>query len=176
MRHCAKLDHIDLLLKKGVYPYDYMDSWSRMEEQRLPPKSKFYSKLSESHITDDEYSHAKQVWSAFGCQTLGDYHDLYMLTDVLLLADVFESFRDICLEYYELDPAHYYTTPNFAWDAMLKKTGKTLELLTDYDQYLITVPRGIPSAHMHWASISDLATLGMWADPGSYAWYVGGPR
>ena len=124
-------------MKKGVYPYDYMDSWSRMEEQRLPPKSKFYSKLSESHITDDEYSHAKQVWSAFGCQTLGDYHDLYMLTDVLLLADVFESFRDICLEYYELDPAHYYTTPNFAWDAMLKKTGKTLELLTDYDQYLM---------------------------------------
>ena len=137
MRHCANKQHMDLLLKKGVYPYDYMNDWSRMEEMELPRKSAFYSKLSESHISNDEYDHAQQVWSAFGCKTLGDYHDLYMLTDVLLLADVFESFRDLCLDYYELDPAHYYTTPNFAWDAMLKKTGKTLELLTDYDQYLM---------------------------------------
>ena len=79
------------------------------------------------------------MWQSFDCQTLGDYHDLYMLTDVLLLADVFESFRDLCLDKknYGLDPAHYFTTPNFAWDAMLKMTGKKLELLTDYEQYLM---------------------------------------
>ena len=128
MRHCAKKQHMDLLLKIGVYPYDYMNDWSKMEETQLPRKSAFYSKLSESHINDAEYEHAQKVWSAFNCKTLGDYHDLYMLTDVLLLADVFESFRELCLpddymnmsedeqkEYYGLDPAHYYTTPNFAW-------------------------------------------------------------
>ena len=106
-----------------------------MDETELPSKEDFYSKLSESHISDEEYQHAQQVWSAFDCQTFGDYHDLYMLTDVLLLADVFESFRDLCLDYYGLDPAHYFTTPNFAWDAMLKMTGKKLDLLTDYEQY-----------------------------------------
>ena len=136
-RHCAKKQHLDLLLKKGVYPYDYMDGWAQMDETELPPQADFYSKLSESHISDEEYQHAQQVWSAFDCQTLGDYHDLYMLTDVLLLADVFESFRDLCLGYYGLDPAHYFTTPNFAWDAMLKMTGKKLDLLNDYDQYLM---------------------------------------
>ena len=136
-QHCAKPEHLDLLLKKGVYPYDYMSDWSRFDETELPPQEAFYSKLSESDITAGEYAHAQQVWQAFGCQTLGDYHDLYMLTDVLLLADVFESFRSLCLDYYELDPAHYFTTPNFAWDAMLKLTKVKLELLTDYDQYLM---------------------------------------
>ena len=77
------------------------------------------------------------MWKTFGIKTLGEYHDLYVKTDVLILADVFESFRDICLDYYELDPAHYFTTPNFAWDAMLKKTGVKLELLTDYDMHLM---------------------------------------
>ena len=137
MRHCSKPEHIDLLLKKGVYPYDHMDGWSRLDETKLPPQSAFYSKLSETDISDAEYQHAQRVWNAFDCKTLGDYHDLYMLTDVLLLADVFEAFRDLCLEAYDLDPAHYYTAPNFAWDAMLRKTGKKLELLTDYDQYLM---------------------------------------
>ena len=89
-QHCAKPEHLDLLLKKGVYPYDYMSDWSRFDETELPPQEAFYSKLSESDITAGEYAHAQQVWQAFGCQTLGDYHDLYMLTDVLLLADVFE--------------------------------------------------------------------------------------
>ena len=114
---------MDLLLKKGVYPYDYMNDWSKMDETEMPSQEAFYSKLSESNISDEEYQHAQQVWNAFDCQTLGDYHDLYMLTDVLLLADVFESFRDLSLEAYGLDPAHYFTTPNFAWDAMLKNTG-----------------------------------------------------
>jgi len=114
-----------------------MSDWERFDELELPPKRSFYSKLSEGHITTEQYKHAKNVWMAYDCETLGDYHDLYMKTDVLLLADVFESFRDLCLDSYGLDPAHYYTTPNFAWDAMLKKTEMKLELLTDYDQYLM---------------------------------------
>lgn len=137
IKHCPKPQHLDLLLKKGVYPYDYMDDWSRFDEEVLPPKHKFFSKLSDCDIGVDEYKHGKRVWKAFDCRTLGDYHDLYVQSDVLLLADVFESHRDLCLEYYDLDPAHYFTTPNFAWDAMLKKTGVKLELLTDYDQYLM---------------------------------------
>ena len=137
IEHCDKPEHLEMLLRKGVYPYDYMSDWNRMDETRLPPKSKFYSKLTESHISTEEYQHAQAVWDAFDCEHLGDYHDLYMKTDVLLLADVFENFRTICLDYYGLDPAHYFTTPNFAWDAMLKVTDVKLDLLTDYNMHLM---------------------------------------
>ena len=136
-KYCSKPEHVDLILQKGVYPYDYMSDWSRMTEKQLPPQSAFYSKLSEQGITDEQYQHAHKVWEAFGCKTLGDYHDLYCRTDVLILADVFESFRDVCDSAFELDPAHYFTTPNFAWDAMLKKTGVKLQLLTDIDMHLM---------------------------------------
>ncbi len=125
-----------LLARKGVYPYEYMDSWDRFEEQHLPPKKAFYSKLSNEHISDADYAHAKNVWKAFDCGNLGDYCDLYNRTDVLLLADVFENFRKTCMKQYGLDPAQYYTSPGLSWDALLKKTGVELELLTDYDQHL----------------------------------------
>ena len=110
----------DLLYKKGIYPYEYMDSWERFSETKLPDKEKFYSKLNDEHITDEEYAHAKTVWETFECKTLGDYHDLYVKTDVALLADVFENFRNLCQEQYGLDPAHYYTSPGLSWDALLK--------------------------------------------------------
>ena len=113
----------DLLYKKGIYPYEYLDSWERFTETRLPEKESFYSKLNNENITDEEYEHAQAVWEAFECETLGDYHDLYVETDVTLLADVFENFRNICQEQYGLDPAHYYTSPGLSWDALLKKTG-----------------------------------------------------
>ncbi|KAL9958218.1 hypothetical protein ACROYT_G035203 [Oculina patagonica] len=119
-----------------------MESWERLDETSLPDKEKFYSKLNDEHITDEEYDHAKRVWEAFGCKTLGDYHDLYVKTDVSLLADVFENFRKICLEQYGLDPANYYTSPGLSWDALLKKTGVQLELLTDSEMHLF-VERGI---------------------------------
>ena len=96
-----------LLLKKGIYPYEYMDTFDRFSETQLPEKEKFYSSLSGKGITDEDYAHAKQVWEAFGCRNLGDYHDLYVATDTLLLADVFENFRKVCQERYGLDPAHY---------------------------------------------------------------------
>ncbi|KAL9968200.1 hypothetical protein ACROYT_G026547 [Oculina patagonica] len=126
----------------GIYPYEYMDSWERFNETSLPEKEKFYSKPNDEHITDEEYEHANSVWKTFGCKTLGDYHDLYVETDVTLLADVFENFRKTCKEKYELDPAHYFTSPGLSWDALLKKTGVQLELLTDYDMHLF-VERGI---------------------------------
>ena len=125
-----------LLMRKGVYPYEYMDGWERFEETALPPKEAFYSKLSDAHISAEDYAHAQKVWTTFECRTLGDYSDLYCRTDVLLLADVFEEFRRTCLRQYGLDPAHYYTAPGLSWDALLKKTGVELELLTDYDQHL----------------------------------------
>ena len=125
-----------LLMRKGVYPYEYVDSWERFEENKLPPKEAFYSKLSDEHIDDDDYKHAQRVWETFGCQTLGNYADLYCRTDVLLLADVFENFRKTSQKQYGLDPANYYTSPGLSWDALLKKTGVELELLTDYDQHL----------------------------------------
>ena len=87
-----------LLLKKGIYPYEYMDSFERFGETRLPEKEKFYSSPSGKGITDEDYAHAQEVWLTFGCQTLGDYHDLYVATDVLLLSDVFENFRKVCQE------------------------------------------------------------------------------
>ena len=81
----------ELLYKKRIYSYEYIDSWGRFSETRLPDKEKFYSKLNDEHITDEEYAHAQTVWEAFGCKTLGDYHDLYVKTDVAPLADVLKT-------------------------------------------------------------------------------------
>lgn len=124
-----------LLLKKGTYPYDYMTGMNVFEETGLPSQDKFYSKLSESGISDADYLHAQNVWNTFGIQNMGEYHDLYLKTDVGLLADVFENFRKIAMRDYGLDPANYYTLPNYSWDCMLKKTGVVLEQITDIDMY-----------------------------------------
>ena len=130
-------EQLDLVLRKGAYPYDYMDSLKRLNETKLPPKEAFYSKLSGEGIDDQDYEHAEKVWSAFNCTTMRDYHDLYNESDVLLLADIFENFRDICMDNYKLDPAWYFTSPGLAWDAALKLTGEQLELLSDYDMALV---------------------------------------
>ena len=128
----------ELLMRKAVYPYEYMDTWDRFTELKLPPRKAFYSKLSDAHISDEDYTHAQTVWATFGCKTLGDYSNLSCRTVVLLLADVFETLRKMCLR---LDPAHYYTSPGLSWDALFKKTGVELELLTDYYQHLFTEKR-----------------------------------
>ena len=104
----------------------------RFSETQLPPKSEFYSKLNDEDISDSDYQHALNVWNAFNCKTIRDYHDLYLKSDVLVLVDVFENFGKTCLKHYKLDPAHYYTSPGHAWDACLKETGKELHL-HDYD-------------------------------------------
>ena len=126
---------LDLMSQKGVYPYDYKHSFEKFNEKELPTKDQFYSILSDQHITDDEYNHAKEVWNTFIIKTLGDYHDLYLISDVLLLTDVFENFRKTCMQYYKLDPCHYFTSPGLSWDAMLKMTNIKLELMTDIDMF-----------------------------------------
>ena len=119
-----------------------MDSLERFKENKLPPKEAFYSRLTGEGISDEDYEHAEKVWKVFGMKTLQDYHDLYNVTDVLLLADVFENFRNICMENYKLDPAHYFTAPGLAWDACLKITGVELELVSDIDM-LLMIEEGI---------------------------------
>ena len=135
-------ERTELMKRKGVYPYEYMDSFERFEEDCLPAQSKFFSSLTGEGITDEEYDHAKEVWKAFRMRNIGDYHDHYMAADVLLLADVFASFRSNCLKNYGLDPCHYFSSPGMAWDAMLSMTGIKLELISDIDKYLF-VEKGI---------------------------------
>ena len=131
---CNKdLNKFALLLRKGVYPYEYMDSWKRFKEESLPDKESFYSELNKEGITDENYALAQKVWDALNIKNLGEYHDLYVQSDTALLADVFENFRDKCIEIYELDPAHFLSAPGLAWQACLKKTEVELELLTDND-------------------------------------------
>ena len=101
---------LTLLKKKGVYPYDYMDSFSRFNETELPKRKDFYSILNDTYISEDEYQHAQEVWDAFKIRNLGEYHDLYLKTDILLLVDVFENFRKTCLHHYRLDPSHYMSS------------------------------------------------------------------
>ena len=125
----------DLMTRKGVYPYDYMDSFEKFNEQ-LPTKEDFFSILNNEHIEDDDYKHALEVWETFNLKNMGEYHDLYLTSDIILLADVFENFRKTCFEYYKLDPCHYFSSPGLSWDAMLKMTKIKLELLTDVDMYL----------------------------------------
>ena len=130
-----KGDKFDLMIRKGVYPYDYMDSFKKFEDTVLPTKDQFYSLLNDEHISDEDYQHAKNVWKMFSMKNMGEYHDLYLQSDILLLADVFENFRKTCLEYYKLDPCHYFTSPGLSWDAMLKMTDIKLELMTDIDMF-----------------------------------------
>ena len=131
----------ELLTRKCVYPYEYMTSWDKFKES-LPPIEAFYSKLNMSKISSNNYQHAQRVWKEFGIRNLGDYLDLYLRIDVVLLANVFEAFRDTCLKHYSLDPAHFYMAPELAWKACLRKTGVRLELLNDPDM-LVMFERGI---------------------------------
>jgi len=127
---------LDLLLRKGVFPYDYFNNVSVLDETSLPSKEKFYSSLTESNISEEDYAHAQNVWKEFNMKTFREYHDLYMKVDVLQLADVFENFRNVCLEHYKLDPAWYYTAPGLSWDAMLKTTKLELDPITNVEQLL----------------------------------------
>ena len=104
-----------LLLRKGVYPYEYMDSWERFNETSLPDKEAFYSNLNMEDIPDIDYKHAKIVLKNFIDTNVGDYHDLYVQSDTLLLADVSENFRNMCIKVYEFDPAHFLFAPGLAW-------------------------------------------------------------
>ena len=143
---------LDLMKKKGVYPYDYMDSFSRFNETSLPKREDFYSILNDTDISEDDYKHAQDVWDAFKIKNLGEYHDLFLKTDVLLLADVFENFRETCLHYYKLDPCHYITSPGLSWDAMLKMTKINLDLICNIDMQLF-IEKGLRRGIQYCAKI-----------------------
>ena len=127
----------EILKQKGFYPYEYMDSEEKFNDTKIPPREAFYSKLSGKVITEKDYKHAGNVWNSFKMKTFKEYHELYNITDVLLLADVFENFRDLCLKIYGLDPVYYFTAPGLAWDACLKITDIELELLSESNMLLM---------------------------------------
>ena len=136
------------MLREGVYHYEYADTWERFNEISLPSRKDFYSNLNMEDVSDIDYRHANNAFKVFKLQNLEDYHDLYVQSDTLLLADVFNNFRDMCLKEYELDPAHFLSLPGLAWQACLKKTNIELELLTDYDM-LLMVEEGIRGGICH---------------------------
>ena len=133
------------MTQKRVYPYGYMGSSERFQEPQLPSKDVFYSSLTEEDIAEIDYIHAQRVFNHFNMTDLGDYYNFCLLTDVLLLADLLETFRDVCLQHC-LDPAHNYTSTGLSWQAALKMTDVELDLLTDFDQHLFireVIRRGV---------------------------------
>lgn len=135
-KHFPK-QHLDLVTRKLAYPYEYMDCDEKYEETSLPSIDKFYSSITNTNVTEEEYKNAQEIWKVFNIQNLKEFTNLYNKIDVLLLTDIMENFRDISLKTYKLDPAWYYTIPGFAWDCMLRMTNVKLELLTDYDMNLL---------------------------------------
>ena len=131
------IDKFVLLLRKGIYPYEYIDDWSRFAEEQLLDESDFYSGLNMEEISGIDYRHAEKLFNKFNIKNLGEYHDLYVQSDTLLLADVFENFRNMSIKVYGLDPTYFLSAPGLAWQACLKKTGVKLELITDVDMLLM---------------------------------------
>ena len=142
------LDKFIMLLRKGVYPYEYIDKWDKFNEKVLPGKESFYSNLTLENISETGYAHGNIKSKKFNINNLGEYHDLYVRSDTLLPVDIFENFRQSCLKNYELDPAHFVSLPGLAWQACLKKTNVELDLLTDYDM-LLMVEEGIRGGICH---------------------------
>ncbi|GBM57424.1 hypothetical protein AVEN_24200-1 [Araneus ventricosus] len=142
MRSCISSPHRDLLFQKGIHPYEYMSPFSKFEETELPPRSAFYSSLTNEVITEAEYEHAQTVWKSFNIRNLGEYHDLYAKIDVILLANVFENSRKLTLNFYQLDAEHMLTSPGLAWQAALKMTDVKLGLFTDINMHLF-IEKGI---------------------------------
>ena len=134
------LENIDLLQKKGVFPYEYVDSFDRLDEKRLPTRDQFFDRLHDKECSEEDYSRAVKVWKTFQCEDLADYMFLYLSCDVLLLADVFENFRSTSFEFYTLDPAYYLSAPQLAWDALLKYSQLHIQLQTDPEIYRMIQP------------------------------------
>ena len=145
-------ENLKILKQKGAYPYEYMNSFKRFNEDKLCARKYFYSstkdkkisedgKISDGHVGIEDYMVCEKIWDRFKMKDRGDYHDHYLKKDVLLLADVFEKFIDTCLKCYELDPCQYFSAPGLSRDAMLKMTGVKLEKISDIDQYLFMEKR-----------------------------------
>ena len=158
-----RIESLNLLKQKGVFPYEYMTDFSKLSATSLPPKDAFYSQLNKTGISDEDYAHAKRVWYVFNCKTMRDYHDLYLKTDVLLLTDIMTEFRRVCKRVYGLDALHYYTAPGLVWDAMLKLTKVKLDLISDPDMYLMVesgIRGGISTITKRYAKANNKSTKG----------------
>ena len=118
-----------LLIRKGIYPYEYMDSWDKFKETSLPSMERFYSNLKMSGVSDGDYKHACSIWREFRIRNMGEYHNLYLRTDVVLLANVFESFRRVCLENYGLDPSPFYIALGVSMESLFKENWGALEII-----------------------------------------------
>ena len=130
-------DLLKLIKQKGVYPYEYIDTFKKFfSEDKLPDRYELFSSLKNECISEKDYSHVIDVWKVFKTNTIGDYHELFLKTDVLLLANVFEKFISTCLDYYGLDPFRCFSSPGLSWDAMPNITGTVLELISDTDMHL----------------------------------------
>ena len=154
-------ENLELLKQKGAYPYEYMNSFKRFNEEKLPARKYFFSstkkgkidndgKISDGHISIKDYLTCEQIWDNFGMKNMGDYHDHYLKKVVLLLTDVFGKFIDTCLKFYRLDPCHFFSSPGLSWNAFLKMTGIKLEKISDIDKYLF-IEKGL------WGGISYIA-------------------
>ena len=137
------IDKLEILKRKDLYPYEWVDSYEKFKCLSLPEKKYFYSSLkdgkhnrSNGHISDKQYQHLQNVWNIFNFNTFKDFYNHYLKKDVLLLADVFEKFIFTCLKYYNSDPCNYFGAPGLSWDAMLKMTAVTLEKISDSDKYM----------------------------------------
>ncbi|XP_057294619.1 uncharacterized protein LOC130623147 [Hydractinia symbiolongicarpus] len=171
-------DVFRLMLRKGIFPYEYMDSWRRFKETELPPKEAFYGKLNMKGISDNDYEHAQEVWNVINPKVaevyMGDYHDIYLVADVLLLTDIFQSFRGVCQKNYKLDLAHFYSATGLAWRAALKYTEIKLELLTGPDMLLMFekgIPGGITQAAHRYARANN-KYMGNQYDPEAVSSYL----
>ena len=154
----GNIDKFILLLKKGVYPYEYMNDWKKFEETELPSHNEFYLNLYLKNISKEDFKHAQNVWKTFNIKNLGEYHDLYVQSDTTQLTDIFEQFRTLCLKEYELDPAYFCATPVLAMEPCLKRTAVKLELLTDINMILMFgkgIRGGISQAIQRYASANN---------------------
>ena len=171
---------LNLLRQKGVYPYDWMDNAEKMSEPNLPPIEAFYNKKDESMISEQDYRHAQTVWNFFGCRNFQDYHELYLQTDVMLLTDIFEEFRTMCLREYKVDPAGYISLPAMSWDAMLRLTEVSLELFQPQTHEVMTrferaIRGGISIATKRHAIESDKQSI-IYLDANNlYGWAMSQP-
>ena len=143
LRNCyPEENEFQLLQNKGLYPYDYIDDETKLSSEQIPTKLDFYNKLKDEHISDENYNHFKHVWKVFKCKKFKDYHELYLKVDTLLLADIFENFRNTCMNTYQLDPVHYFTVPGLSFDSLLKYTKIKLDYIKDVDIQLF-IEKGI---------------------------------
>ena len=140
-------ENLEILKQKSAYPYEYMNSFERFNEEKLPARKYFFSstkkakidhdnKISDSHVSIEDYLKCEKSWNKCNMKNMGDYHDRYLIKDVLLLTDVFEKFIATFLKFYELDTCNYFSSPGLSWDAMSKMTNVKLEKISDIDKYL----------------------------------------